>query len=177
VGSHDLQAAVERLGEPVEVFRCINALLLLGALFGLLVLAGAIALTAALIYFIARDGFEFRMIQGAVLPVVAGFGWLTARNCLGRMGSRVLLCERGFIYHHRHGVTVFPWAEITQVANDDATATPGRSGFPRVRKATEFTVFRADGATFVFSLYTVRRHLKLARAIFDATQMRGAKWV
>src|SRR5205085_2839856 len=94
------------------------------------------------IYLYLRDGFQEKLLQGLAAPAIGYFGWVTIRACVERMGSRVLLCERGFIYHHRGGVTVFPWAEVTRVSHDDPAATPGRSGFPRVKKASEFTVFR-----------------------------------
>jgi hypothetical protein len=155
-GSLDLPAAIAQVGEPIEVFRCVNTLLLLWAFGGILFMVGGTTLTIALAYLvIARQQFDIRMIQVIMMPVGIWLGWITTRSALGRMGSRVLLCERGFIYQHRNGVTVFPWNEITEVRYDDDTATPGPSGFPRVRMATEFTVVRADETTFPFSLYNL----------------------
>lgn len=174
--STELQAAIARVGEPREVFRCINVLLMVGALFGILLFAACVFGTVALVYFIATQEFDVRMLRAIMLPFIAGFGWITARGCFGQLGSRVLVCDLGFIYHHRRGVTVYSWDQITRVHYNDKTASLGPSGFPRVRNGSGFTVVRADGATYEFSVYTIRRFRKLARAIFDGTKPLGVTW-
>ena len=173
----DLESAISRVGQPVDVFRCVNVLLLVWALSGLLLIVGCVVGLIGLLWMIfVKHILRIEMLQAIMLPLGVWMGWELARSAFKRMGSRVLLCEDSRIYHHRNGVLVFPWSEIGWICYDDETATLGRSGFPQVKMITEFTVIRTDSVEFRFSLYNLRRHIKLARAIFNATQPLGAKW-
>jgi hypothetical protein len=174
--SQELEAAADRPGDPRDTFRAIDTLLLIGAFGGVLVVVVAIGVAIAVVWLLIKGVFDVRLLQAGFVPLGILFGFATARECWRRMRSRVLLHERGFFLQLRDDFSIFPWEKITRVIYDDTSAKPGPSGFPRVRRATAFTVFREDGATFTFSLYSFRRHLKLARAIFDATKPLGVQW-
>jgi hypothetical protein len=173
--SSGLKDAAIQLGEQRDVFRSIDTLLFLGAAGAVFLAVASIGISIALLVFFVQGRIGFDVIVVGHTPLAVLFGWYTARECWSRVGSRVVLFEHGFVFQDRFGCHVFHWDRIVRVIHDDGSAVPGRSGFPQVRRATAFTVFRDDG-TFTFSLYTVRRHLKLARAIFDATRPLGVGW-
>ncbi len=180
--SSDLAFAAAHLGEQRDEFRSIDVALLVGAAGGAFFVAVAVTVGTSVVLRLAQGqiGFGFELIEfGALLIgalIGARFGWNTARERWNRIGSRVVLFEHGFVFQDHRGCHVFRWDRIVRVTHDDRGAVPGPSGFPRVRRATTFTVFRGDKAAFTFSLYTVRRHLKLARAIFGATRPLGTAW-
>jgi len=159
------------------VFRPVDPLLFLGALGGAFFVVASVGLgVAVLVLWVqGRVGVEALFGVGS-MPLGVLFGWATARECRGRIGGRVFLYDGGFVCQRRGDFGVFPWARIARVIHEDPPTERGRSGFPRVRRATAFTVFRDDDATFTFSLDSVRRHFVLARAVFEGTRPLGVEW-
>lgn len=175
----DIQDAAARaeFGALRDVFRPIDPLLFLGALGGAFFVVASVGLGIAALVLGGQGRLSAEVLFGCgSLPLGVLFGWATARDCWARIGGRVFLYEGGFVCQRRGDFSVFPWARIARVIHDDPSTERCRSGFPRVRRATAFTVFRDDDATFTFSLYSVRRHFVLARAVFDATRPLGVEW-
>lgn len=180
-----MNQTADDLGEVRQTFRPKMANIGAGAVLGLVLLVGGIAVAV----FFAQRREPRRLDTGdriakyailGVLGVGAPLGGIALLVWMKRLAShRVTVCENGFSYVYGGATDVCPWTEVAKIQELftqeqlKVLKVPGAS-IKNVDRS--FMVHRRDGKQFSFTVNSIDDIPRLAECLEEARERHGIPW-
>jgi hypothetical protein len=173
----DLQDAFDRLGPPREEFQGSAANAIAGMILGTLGMIVGAAGTVFIVVALFVMGPDVRMISGLMMPILAYGSWLTFRWAIRNRSARMYVCENGIVHFRAGTVTLYPFAELTQIMQDKVKDGLDENGTPFMNRGTTFLIKRQDGAELAVDANLLKQHVRFMRAVYSATRPFDVPWV